>query len=476
MPFMATVCPSLQGTSCVSRPNGNGRRLGYSGFSYLRKSSVQAKSRFKRTIHHAVSSDHMACMPARVPLLSRRKLPSVRQPVSRRDQSMLQSSVTDAALKTALQHSSSLWRLWTALICVAALAFHSERYRFGRELSGPLVATILGLILSNTGVIPPSSSQYNVVNKFFLPLAVPLLLFTADLRQMFRETGRLLAIFCIGSVGTIVGTLAAASVLPLTALGADAWKVAAALCARHIGGAVNFVAVADATAMSPSAQSAALAADNLVCIVYFTTLFHLARSIPADSEIPSEGRPVDLDTQSSDIKVMEGCVALAFSAAVCYVAAEIQVAFQMSGFLIPIATAITVAVATCAPQLLAPLKSSAEGIASLFMMLFFACIGANSSVGSVVKTAPMLFIFCIVQIGVHLGIILGAGKLLGFSRRDVLVASNANVGGPATAAGMCAAKGWRSILTPALLVGTFGYATATFVCMALGKLILVKIM
>jgi hypothetical protein len=50
------------------------------------------------------------------------------------------------------------------------------------------------------------------------------------------------------------------------------------------------------------------------------------------------------------------------------------------------------------------------------------------------------------------------------------------VAGPATAAGMCAAKGWRSILTPALLVGTFGYATATFVCMALGKLILVKIM
>jgi hypothetical protein len=144
MPFMATVCPSLQVTSSFSRPNGNGCRLGSSGSSYLRKSSVQAKSRFKLTIHHAVSSDHMACVPARVHLLSRRKLPSVRQPFSRRDQSMLQSSVTDAALKTALQHSSSLWRLWTALICVAALAFHSERYRFGRELSGYSDSMCLG--------------------------------------------------------------------------------------------------------------------------------------------------------------------------------------------------------------------------------------------------------------------------------------------------------------------------------------------
>ena len=37
--------------------------------------------------------------------------------------------------------------------------------------------------------------------------------------------------------------------------------------------------------------------------------------------------------------------------------------------------------------------------------------------------------FCTLQIGIHLAIILGAGKLLGFRRRDVLLASNANVGG-----------------------------------------------
>lgn len=47
----------------------------------------------------------------------------------------------------------------------------------------------------------------------------------------------------------------------------------------------------------------------------------------------------------------------------------------------------------------------------------------------VVKGAPALFAFCLVQIGAHLGAILAAGRLLGFSRRDTLIASNANVGG-----------------------------------------------
>jgi uncharacterized membrane protein len=62
----------------------------------------------------------------------------------------------------------------------------------------------------------------------------------------------------------------------------------------------------------------------------------------------------------------------------------------------------------------------------------------------------------------------GFGKLLGFSRRDLLLASNANVGGPSTAAGMATAKGWRSSLVPSILVGIFGYATATFLSIYVG--------
>lgn len=55
--------------------------------------------------------------------------------------------------------------------------------------------------------------------------------------------------------------------------------------------------------------------------------------------------------------------------------------------------------------------------------------GANGDIRMVVKGAPSLFAFCLVQIAVHLGSIMAAGKLMDFSRRDVLIASNANVGG-----------------------------------------------
>lgn len=44
--------------------------------------------------------------------------------------------------------------------------------------------------------------------------------------------------------------------------------------------------------------------------------------------------------------------------------------------------------------------------------------------------------------------------------------------GPTTAAGMCNSKGWKDSLVPSILVGTLGYAIATFVSLALGYKVL----
>lgn len=49
----------------------------------------------------------------------------------------------------------------------------------------------------------------------------------------------------------------------------------------------------------------------------------------------------------------------------------------------------------------------------------------------VIGNAPALFVFCFLQIGVHLAFILGVGRVAKIRLRDLLLASNANVGGAA---------------------------------------------
>ena len=70
---------------------------------------------------------------------------------------------------------------------------------------------------------------------------------------------------------------------------------------------------------------------------------------------------------------------------------------------------------------------------------------------------------------VHLAVVLVVGRsLLRLPMQAVLIASNANVGGPATAAAMASGKGWPHMVQPAVLSGSLGYAAATAVGTAMG--------
>jgi len=77
--------------------------------------------------------------------------------------------------------------------------YRSEKTKVGAAMSGALVSTLVGLAASNLGIISSQAPAFAVVLNFLLPLAVPLLLFRADLRRVVQSTGKLLLAFLIGS-------------------------------------------------------------------------------------------------------------------------------------------------------------------------------------------------------------------------------------------------------------------------------------
>jgi len=312
---------------------------------------------------------------------------------------------------------------------------------------------------------------------FLLPLAVPLLLFNADLRKIVSSTGKLFLSFLLGSVATIIGTLVAYSLVPMRSLGQDSWKIAAALMSRHIGGAVNYVAVSEAVGVSPSVLAAGLAADNLICAMYFTTLFALASKISPEaadnvSVQVTEGLPDTESDPSDKLHVLHTATAISLSFLICKCGVYAANALGLKGGSLPCITAIVVTLASLFPVQLGRLAPAGEPVALILMQVFFAVVGANGSIWNVINTAPEIFAFSFIQVAVHLVFILGVGKLLGLDRKLLLVASNANVGGPTTACGMTTAKGWSSLIVPSILVGIFGIAIATFISIAFGLIIL----
>lgn len=71
---------------------------------------------------------------------------------------------------------------------------------------------------------------------------------------------------------------------------------------------------------------------------------------------------------------------------------------------------------------------------------------------------------------VHLCLLVIVGKLMKLELTEVMIASNACILGPPTAAALAASKGWQPLIAPGILVGLFGYAIATFIGIALTAL------
>ena len=330
----------------------------------------------------------------------------------------------------------------------------------------------------------------NLVNRSLVPLAVPLLLFDSDLRRVFADTGTLLIAFIIGAFSTIAGTLSVFPFIPLTSLGNnEGWKIASALAARHIGGAVNFVAVAETLDVSGSSITAAIAADNVVIALYFALLFSISKpgmqdedgklSSSLKSSQEYKDGPVDAENLSapenktSDVTLSNISTSLTISSSLVFLGGVLTKMMLPAGTSsLPLISILTVSSATIFPSFFRKLRSTGTAIGILFMQMFFAVSGLGGSIALVLQKAPSLFLFSIMQIAVHFMTLVGIGKyIFKLPSRELYLASNANVGGPTTAAAMAQAKDWTRLILPSLLIGILGYATATPIALSLGPIL-----
>ncbi|MFN6940885.1 MAG: DUF819 family protein, partial [Parvibaculum sp.] len=183
--------------------------------------------------------------------------------------------------------ADNMFGLIFVFLGLAAFGFWSERTKLGQWLSGVVLTILAGTALANLRIVPFASPFHDMVWVYAVSLAIPLLLFHADLRKLVSEAGMMLIAFAIAVLGTVAGVLAG---FYLIDLGPDANRIVATLGASWIGGSMNFAAVAQTLGLNENGSLIATmaATDAVVMVIFMAAILLMAGSRALLRFIPSK--------------------------------------------------------------------------------------------------------------------------------------------------------------------------------------------
>ena len=374
-----------------------------------------------------------------------------------------------------------------------------ERYAGFRSVGSALVGILAGMALSNAGIIPGESPTYVFLMGPAVSVGIALILFSVDVRTVFSAGPKMLIAFGIGALGTAVGATLGGFIW-LEFVGDETWKLAGQFTGTYTGGGVNFAALGQALDVSSDLFTAATAADVIITAFWMAAclsaplLFGRGSGVQApspgrDGPVPDavRGAPErrisapEAGSNTEETATLEQAlyashrpVKLTDVAALVALAIGVM---QVSGWLgdaLPQLPAVlwltTLALALAQVPAVRRIAGTAV-VGNYLILLFLASNGARSVVANIFEVGPAVFWYATTVVAVHGVVIFGVGRLARLDAGTLAVASQANVGGPASAMALATARGYGAKLLPGVAVGLMGYAVGNYLGFAVAQLL-----
>ena len=362
----------------------------------------------------------------------------------------------------------------------------AQRYRALRALGAALLGILMAMLLSNLGIIPGTSPTYDLLHGPVVSVGIALILLSVDIRSVMSAGPMMLAAFAIGAIGTATGAITGA-LLTANAIGPETWKLAGQFTGTYTGGGLNFAALGRAFDTSSALFTGGVAADVTLTAIWMAACLTVPlllgnegsskkvgasatkeqAAITVEPKVPrSSSKPVeDQPTLDRALENSVKPVPLTHAAAAVTIAVgAVWLAGRITAFVpfLPEVLWLTTVVLLVAQ--IPPVKALVGGAlwGNYLLLLFLASNGAQSVIANIFRVGPAVFWFALITLTTHGLIIFGIGRLMGIDTPTLTVASQANVGGPASAIALASARGYSDRLLPGAAVGLLGYAVGNY--------------
>lgn len=356
-----------------------------------------------------------------------------------------------------------------------------------RHAGTALLAIMLGAVASNLGLIPTGTDSnnpvvlYEFIFAFLAPLSIFWLLLRANLSHILKAGLPMLGLFAVGSMGTVLGALIALAAFDGAGLFSQ-WNtaIAGALVGTYTGGSLNFNAIALHYDLVREGilYGGIIAADNIITAVWMAATLAAPRLLAplwvgsgpdagARASVPSAAiRATPEVTDSERMSAGSISLVLLLGAAALWLTDVILHYLQLQGIAVP-GILILSLIALLLAQVPAINRLPGTQVVGVTAVYFFlAVIGAHCDLAALqaLGTTGLLILALTSAIVLFHGFtIFSVARLLRMDLTGAAIASQANIGGGATALAIAKAQNRPDLAAPAVLIGTLGTASGTFI-------------
>ncbi|MFO8234176.1 MAG: DUF819 family protein [Bacteroidales bacterium] len=146
------------------------------------------------------------------------------------------------------------------------------------KLGAVVIAYAVGIIVGNISVLPPESeSVQNILTIITVPVAIPLLLFSANIRSWFRMAGKTFLSLVAALIGVVV-VVASGYLLFRTDSLQDMWKISGMLVGVYTGGTPNLASLKMMLDVNPDIYIITHTYDMILSSIYLLFLITIGRA------------------------------------------------------------------------------------------------------------------------------------------------------------------------------------------------------
>lgn len=404
-------------------------------------------------------------------------------------------------------------------VCIPLfIIFLTSRFMIARKLGGIIIAYIIGLVLGHSGIIPIGSESYHsLINQetkatlatlldwqaqglvtgrdvllfkirqqqdnlmsVAVLIALPLLLFSCNIREWFRMAGKTFVALLTGLVAVLVvivlGYFLFREKLP------DAWKISGMLVGVYTGGTPNLAALKMMLDVQPDVYIMTHTYDTLLSAIFLFFLVTLGKTV-FGSFLPSYPIKKDQEVVKTDgiFEDYSGIfkpkklvpLLLAIGVAFLVVGVSIGLSLLVSGkmnIVIIILTLTTLGLlVSMIPRINRIEKTFETGM--YFILIFSVVVASMANFRQLMDISSSLFYF--ITLAVLGSLLLHAllSWLFGVDADTLMIAHTALVCSPPFVPMVAGALRNREVIIAGLTIGLVGYAIGNYLGFALAYLL-----